>query len=227
MYHGSRAIVTVRFGNTIPRRAALARLVTPWEDETVDWKNRIVENRRVRLEELHAHPLNWRLHGRAQHQALGQVLDQVGLVQEIVINRRSQEMGWPEGSMPVLVDGHLRLELAREHGESELPAVIVDLAEEEERLVLATLDPIGAMAQANAQRLVELLSNLPPQEGALADLLEAPLLDDLPPAVLAKPTRTFIFRLDDEKGAEVDAAFERARTEKQDDNAIFHALVTR
>jgi hypothetical protein len=129
--------------------------------------------------------------------------------------------------MPVLVDGHLRLELAREHGESELPAVIVDLAEEEERLVLATLDPIGAMAQANAQRLVELLSNLPPQEGALADLLEAPLLDDLPPAVLAKPTRTFIFRLDDEKGAEVDAAFERARTEKQDDNAIFHALVTR
>jgi hypothetical protein len=48
----------------------------------------------------------------------------------------------------------------------------VELTESEEALVLATLDPIGAMADAEAAALASLLSGLEPADDALRTLLD-------------------------------------------------------
>ena len=85
---------------------------------------------------LLAHPSNWRSHPKAQREALADVLDEVGYVATVLVNRRTGR----------LVDGHLRVELARARGEASIPVTYVDLSAEEEALVLASLDPLAAMA---------------------------------------------------------------------------------
>ncbi len=51
-----------------------------------------------------------------------------------------------------MLDGHLRTELALERGESYLDVTYVELSPEEERLVLATLDPLGATVEITDRR---------------------------------------------------------------------------
>ncbi len=111
------------------------------------WKNRIVGTGTVRPQDVTPHPMNWRRHPDHQKHALSALLDEVGWVDHVVINRRTGHV----------VDGHLRLELAKERGEAEVPALFVDLSEEEELAVLATLDPIAAMATSDADKIAELL----------------------------------------------------------------------
>jgi len=136
------------------------------------WKDRIIEQRSIPLDELRANPANWRRHPARQGAALGQVLDEVGLVQGVILNQRSEAQGWPLGELPTLVDGHLRLELAHASGEASLPATVVDLSPAEERLVLATLDPLGALAEADAAALEALVAEVE-VDGALGELLDA------------------------------------------------------
>ena len=71
-----------------------------------------------------------------------------------------------------LVDGHLQVELSKAQGQPTIPVVYVELTEDEERVVLATLDPIGAMATADRERLSELLQGI-----------DSPGLGGLPEAV--------------------------------------------
>ena len=59
-------------------------------------------------------PLNWREHPAAQVRALGSVLDKVGWVQDVVVNRTTGNM----------VDGHLRARLALERGEAAVLRVL-------------------------------------------------------------------------------------------------------
>lgn len=117
-------------------------------------KNRIVEMLHVKPSDLRANPDNWRTHPATQKAALGELLAQVGVVAPLVLNKRSPAQGWPEGEEPTLVDGHLRQDLA---GEEPMPVVVVDLSPDEERLVLTTLDPVGAMAEASKKKLRELI----------------------------------------------------------------------
>lgn len=46
----------------------------------------------------------------------------------------------------LVVDGHARAALAISRNEPSVPVLYVDLSPEGEAVVLATLDPIGAMA---------------------------------------------------------------------------------
>ena len=91
------------------------------------------------------------------------MLGEVGLVQSVVVNRTTGR----------LVDGHLRVELAVAQGQPSVPVVYVELSEEEERLVLASLDPIAAMATADRHKLQELLASLETQDEAVRGLLES------------------------------------------------------
>jgi DNA modification methylase len=125
------------------------------------WRSRIVGHGEVAPGELVANERNWRSHPRQQQLALTGALDEVGWVQQVLVNRRTGR----------LVDGHLRVELAVAHGEAAVPVTYVDLSTEEEALVLATLDPIGAMAGADADRLAELLRDLEPDDAGLRQLL--------------------------------------------------------
>jgi len=126
------------------------------------WRNRIVGSGEVEPAGLIAHPANWRRHPLGQRTALGAALDAVGWVGQVLVNRQTGR----------LVDGHLRVELALARGEPTVPVLYVELFEAEERLVLATLDPLAAMAEAERDALAALLDGLEPADTALAALLD-------------------------------------------------------
>lgn len=127
--------------------------------DTSNWRNRIVGEGEEAPDQLMAHPLNWRSHPLKQQEALGEVLDKVGWVDSVIVNRKTGH----------LVDGHLRVELAKKRGESTIPVQYVDLTEEEERLVLATIDPLAAMAERDDEKLDKLLADLKQQHGGLLE----------------------------------------------------------
>ena len=127
------------------------------------WRNRIVGHGEAPPEELLANPGNWRTHPPAQQGALAGALDEVGWVQDVIVNRRSGHM----------VDGHLRVELAISRGEPLVPVTYVDLSDEEEALVLATLDPLGAMAGQDKEKLQTLLADVSVDDAGLLALLRS------------------------------------------------------
>jgi hypothetical protein len=114
------------------------------------WRNRIVGQGEEAPDKLLANPKNWRIHPAAQQEALGSVLDTVGWVGQVLVNRGTG----------LVVDGHLRVSLALERHEATVPVLYVDLTPEEEALVLTSLDPISAMAGTDDDKLRELLADV-------------------------------------------------------------------
>ena len=125
------------------------------------WESRIVGHGEAAPTDLVGNPRNWRTHPKAQRDALAGVLDQVGWVQDVIVNRRT---GY-------LVDGHARVAVAAQRGETSVPVVYVDLSEDEEMLILATLDPLAAMADSDAAKLDELLRNVDTGSEALQQMI--------------------------------------------------------
>ncbi|MHB8397932.1 MAG: DNA modification methylase [Candidatus Limnocylindrales bacterium] len=125
------------------------------------WKNRIVGSGEEDPAQLLANPANWRTHPAAQRNALRGSLDTVGWVQQCLVNQRT---GY-------VVDGHARVEEALSRGEPSVPVLYVDLSPDEEALVLATLDPIGAMADRDGAKLAALLAGVTVDDAGLAALL--------------------------------------------------------
>ena len=113
-------------------------------------KNRIVGSGEEPLDQIMFNPRNWRIHPLSQQDALKGVLEEVGWVQQVIVNKRTGN----------LIDGHLRCQLAAREGAKTIPVVYVDVSEDEEALVLATLDPIGAMAATDKQKLDELFQDI-------------------------------------------------------------------
>lgn len=101
------------------------------------------------------------MHPKHQQDALAGVLDEVGWVQQVIVNRRTGH----------LIDGHLRVALAMRRNEPTVPVLYVDLDEAEEALILATLDPLAAMAAADAEKLDELLREVSTGEAAVQEML--------------------------------------------------------
>lgn len=125
------------------------------------WRSRIVGSGTEAPDQLLANPRNWRIHPKAQQDALAGALDQVGWVQQIIVNKRTG----------FVVDGHLRVAMAISHEEIEVPVVYVDLSEDEEALVLASIDPLAAMAVTDYDQLVELMGSITIDSEALAAAL--------------------------------------------------------
>ena len=125
------------------------------------WRNRIVGYSEEEPDQLLANPSNWRIHPAAQQNALSGVLKEIGLVQNVVANRTTGH----------LVDGHLRVMLAMRENQPVVPVTWVELSEEEEHLILASLDPLAAMATADAGALDALLSSVQSGEAAVQAML--------------------------------------------------------
>lgn len=137
------------------------------------WKNRIVGHGEEAPDQLLANPNNWRIHPGFQQEALAAVLDEVGWVQEVIVNRTTGH----------LIDGHLRVQLAMRRDESMIPVKYVELSEAEEQTILAMLDPIGAMAAADREKLDELLSAVQSSNEQVRQALERTAVKEgiLPP----------------------------------------------
>ncbi len=159
---GVGAAIALRFEGAAPQGDDVAK-----DSGNGHWRNRIIEYGTRPASQFQAHPRNWRKHPKAQREALAASLNGVGWVGVVLENARTGH----------LLDGHERLWQALEQGdETPVPYITVDLAEDEEHLVLATLDPIGAMAQTDAEMLEGILSELRETElvqedGALDKLL--------------------------------------------------------
>jgi len=121
------------------------------------WQMRVVRMDVVPAGDLLRNDLNWRGHPPAQRAALRTMLAEVGMVQGVMVNMRDLPSWKKQRGKPVLVDGALRHELAMERGrDTPLAVAYVNLTPEEERRVLLTFDPIGAMAQADREKLERL-----------------------------------------------------------------------
>jgi hypothetical protein len=130
------------------------------------WKNRIVGYADVDPATLTPHHGNWRLHPKAQQMALAGVLSEIGIVQNVLVNQRTGR----------LVDGHLRVELALEHKQPAIGVTYVDLSESEEAAILATLDPLSALAETDAEALGNLLGQFSFESSAVNDMLSGLLM---------------------------------------------------
>ena len=137
------------------------------------WSNKIIGYGEVATDDILAHPQNWRIHPAHQQAALKGVLDDVGIVQNILINKRTSEQ-WPAGDRYVqtLVDGHARVQLALRHGQQTLPVTYCDLTPAEETEILLTLDPLSALATADSEKLAELLAEIQSADAAVTAMLD-------------------------------------------------------
>ena len=146
-------------------------------------RNRIKALEYIHTRDLVAHPGNWREHPKAQADALLGVLKEVGIAGALLAYRSERQ-----GGALVVIDGHLRKDAAP----TKWPVLILDVTDEEADYLLATHDPLAAMATADAGALDALLSSVNSGEAAvqamLADLAthsglydpgETPHLDDL------------------------------------------------
>jgi hypothetical protein len=120
-----------------------------------EFRNRIVELRRIRASELRRNPNNWRQHPDGQRSALTELLATVGFV--------GAGIGRDTDQGVELIDGHLRADLA---DDSEMPVLIVDLSPDEAKKVLATFDPLSVLAIPDVDAFKLLLTGLELDEHA-------------------------------------------------------------
>ena len=115
-------------------------------------RNRIVEMRVVHSSELQDNEGNWRMHPAVQREALGGILAQVGIADALLAYTSERA-----GGKLVLIDGHMRTE----EFPGEWPVNVLDVDDAEADLLLATLDPLSAMAEMVGGQLSGLLDTLP------------------------------------------------------------------
>lgn len=175
-------------------------------------RDRVKELRRVRAGDVRPNPKNWRKHPKAQQDALRGVLAEVGYADALL----AREM--PDGSL-MLVDGHLRAETTPD---MLVPVLVLDVNEAEADKILATLDPLAAMADTDGAKLDALLREVNTGSEALQEML-AGLAEDaglyavgeVQPPELAdgdrQPFRQMTFTVHDDQHAAIEAAIAKAK----------------
>jgi hypothetical protein len=141
--------------------------------KTSPWLNRIVGYGSEAPDQLLANEGNWRIHPKNQQSVLGGVLAEVGIVQGVIVNNRTSEL-WEinKRNIPTIVDGHLRAQMAISSGQQEIPVTYIDLTPNEEAEILATFDPISALAVADRDKLEELIHTVNSGENSVQQMLE-------------------------------------------------------
>ena len=124
-------------------------------------RDRIKELRRVKASDLLPNPKNWRTHPKQQREALQGVLAEIGYADALLARETSQGLQ--------LIDGHLRAETTPDQ---EVPVLILDVTEAEASKLLATLDPMAALAEVDADKLDEILREVETGNEAVAKMLE-------------------------------------------------------
>ena len=142
-------------------------------------RDRVKELRRMKASDLLPHPKNWRKHPQQQQDAMRGILAEVGYA-DAVLARET-----PEGIQ--LIDGHLRAETTPD---AEIPVLIVDVTEAEALKILATHDPLAAMAETDLDALGDLVAEIDFDSPALDEMLSdmmpdepAEIVEDEVPAV--------------------------------------------
>lgn len=131
------------------------------------WESKIVSFTEVAPDQLLANPLNARRHPARQRDALRASLDRIGWVAPVIVNQRTGMM----------VDGHARVEEALSAGLMTVPVLTIDVSAEDERVMLATFDPISYLAEYDSGVMAGLLDGMDGLTPELDDLLGGLLSD--------------------------------------------------
>jgi DNA modification methylase len=154
---------------------------------SVQIRDRIVGLRRVKASTLRPNPRNWRTHPKAQQDALRGLLAEVGYAAALVARKLE------DGSLE-LIDGHLRADTTPDQ---KVPVLVLDVTSAEADLLLASLDPLAALAGTDGSKLGGLLAQIKTDSPALEGMLEGlavgaglsrgEVVDDIAPPRPAKP----------------------------------------
>jgi len=142
-------------------------------------RDRVLRLDRVRAGDLLPNPKNWRTHPDEQKDALRGVLAEIGYA-DVLLARET-----PNGLM--LVDGHARAEITPD---AEVPVAVLDIDEAEADLLLASLDPLAAMAGRNDEALAALLADVHTSNEAVRKMLDDLLASGGAPASSGPGTAT-------------------------------------
>jgi hypothetical protein len=126
-------------------------------------RDRVQEFRRVPARALLDHDGNPRRHPQAQRDALRGVLEQVGIADALVVYHSERH-----GGKLTLVDGHLR----KQDFDLDWPVLVLDVTDEEADLLLATHDPLAALAEYDKPKLDALLAGVRARSPALLEMLK-------------------------------------------------------
>jgi ParB-like chromosome segregation protein Spo0J len=94
--------------------------------------------------------------------ALAGLLAAIGYADALLIRQL------PDGKF-MLIDGHLR---AATTPDTHVPVLVLDVTEEEADKILATLDPLAAMAETDTERVKTLLETVHTDSAAVEELLK-------------------------------------------------------
>lgn len=132
--------------------------MTAKKRKAAPWESRIVGEGWEAPDQLLANPDNVRIHPRHQQEAIEKLLDRVGWIQRVIVNKRTGNM----------LDGHARVAIAISREEQRVPVLYVDLSPEEEALMLAAYDAVSALAATDDAKYDEVLALVPDDDRALA-----------------------------------------------------------
>ena len=135
----------------MPRTTAAPRL-----------RDRILALRRIPARDLHDHQHNWRVHPQAQRDAMQGVLQDLGIASALLVYDSPRQGGL------CVIDGHLRKSL---DPAQEWPCLLLDLDDDEATYLLATHDPLGAMAEASREALAQVLATVQSGQASVQGLL--------------------------------------------------------
>lgn len=125
-------------------------------------RDRILDLRRIPARDLQDHQHNWRTHPQAQREALQGVLQDLGIAAALLVYDSPRQGGL------CVIDGHLRKSL---DPAQEWPCLMLDLDDDEATYLLATHDPLGAMAEASREALAQVLETVQSGQASVQQLL--------------------------------------------------------
>lgn len=127
------------------------------------FRDRIIEVKKVKSRELLDNDGNWRLHPDAQRETMTGVLHEVGKADVLLAYYSARN-----DDKLTLFDGHLRKAL---DPDEEWTVAITDLSDAEADKMLLVLDPLAAMAEMNKARLLELTDRVNTDDLMVRELL--------------------------------------------------------
>ena len=122
----------------------------------------------MKASELIPNAQNWRRHPATQQSALMGALNEIGYADALIAYESTEGL--------VLIDGHLR---ASTTPDTLVPVLITDLSEHEANKLMATLDPLAAMAETDYEQLKQLRNTITFQDEKLKEVVDKLLLGDM------------------------------------------------
>lgn len=126
-------------------------------------RTRIVSYADVSPDTLLEHPDNIVIHTAEQEAQMTHLLQTIGWAQRVLVNKNTGR----------IIDGHMRVNVARQHGARTVPVAYLDLSEDEERKALLYLKRTTALARIDPVNLEALIDSVVTDDEQVTRMLAA------------------------------------------------------